>query len=76
MASEQFSLRLSKETKSKLEQLAKATGRSKAYLAIEAIEKYLDIESWQINAIKQGIKDIDNGKTVSLEDVKKDWGIE
>ena len=46
MASEQFSLRLPKETKSRLEELAHATGRTKAFLAIDAIEKYLDIETW------------------------------
>ena len=75
MASEQFSLRLPKETKSRLEELAHATGRTKAFLAIDAIEKYLDIEAWQISAIQDGIKDIDNNDSVSIEDVKKDWGI-
>ncbi len=75
MASEQFSLRLPKETKSRLEELAHATGRTKAFLAIDAIEKYLDIETWQISAIQDGIKDIDNGESVSIENVKKDWGI-
>ena len=76
MASEQFSLRLSKETKCRLEKLAQATGRTKAYLAIDAIEKYLDMEAWQISAIQQGINDIDKGQVVSMDEVKKDWGIE
>ena len=76
MSSEQFSLRISKRTKEKLEELAKATGRSKAFLAIEAIEKYLELESWQISATQKGIKDIDDGKHVSIADVKKEWGIE
>lgn len=76
MSSEQFSLRIPKDTKTKLEELAKATGRTKAFLAIEAIEKYLDMEAWQISAIQKGIKDIDEGKFVSMDDVKKDWGIE
>ena len=75
MTSEQFSLRLSKDTKCRLEELAKATGRSKAYLAIDAIEKYLDMEAWQISAIQQGIKDIDENEFVSIDEVKKDWGI-
>jgi ribbon-helix-helix protein domain-containing protein len=76
MSSEQFSLRIPKGTKEKLEELAKATGRTKAFLAIEAIEKYLDLESWQISAIQKGLSDIDNGKHVSIDDVKKEWGIE
>lgn len=75
MASEQFSLRLPEGTKSRLEELAAATGRTKAFLAIDAIEKYLDIESWQIRATQDGIKDIDEGKVLPIEDVKRDWGI-
>ncbi len=75
MASEQFSMRLSKETKQKLEELAKATGRSKAFIAVEAIEKYCDLESWQIMAIQRGIKDMDEGRFVTLEEVKNEWGI-
>lgn len=76
MSSEQFSLRIPKGTKTKLEELAKATGRTKAFLAIEAIEKYLDMEAWQICAIQEGLKDIDKGNFVSMDDVKKEWGIE
>lgn len=76
MASEQFSLRLSKDTKCRLEELAKATGRTKAYLAQDAIERYLETEAWQINAIQQGIKDVDENKFVSIDEVKKDRSIE
>jgi RHH-type rel operon transcriptional repressor/antitoxin RelB len=75
MASEQFSLRIPKETKTKLEELAKATGRSKAFLAVDAIEKYCDLEAWQISAVLQGIKDVDEGKFVSMEEVKREWGL-
>lgn len=76
MASEQLSLRLSRDTKQKLEQLAQATGRTKAYLAQDAIERYLELESWQIGAIQEGIKAVDNNDVVSINDIKKDWGIE
>lgn len=75
MASEQFSLRIPKSTKNKLEELAKATGRSKAFIAVEAIDKYIELESWQIGAIQEGIKAIDEGKTLSINQIKKKWGI-
>ncbi len=75
MASEQFSLRLPKETKQQLEELAQATGRTKAFLALDAIEKYLDVEAWQIQAIQKGLKDADNGDVVDIDDIKKEWGI-
>lgn len=73
MASEQFSLRISKETKAKLENLAKATGRSKAFIAIEAIEKYCDLEAWQISAIQEGINQADADEFVSHEYIKNIW---
>ena len=76
MASEQFSLRLSKRTKDMLQELADATGRTKAFLAQDAIERYLEIESWQIKSIQDGIKNVDEGKVVALEDIKQEWGIE
>ena len=70
---EQFSLRLPKGTKERLQELADATGRTKAFLAQDAIEKYLELESWQINAIKEGLKAVDDGKVVSLENIKDEW---
>ena len=75
MASEQFSLRIPKDTKNRLEELAKATGRSKAFIAVEAIDKYIELESWQIKAIQDGIKAVDEGETISINDIKKEWGI-
>ena len=76
MASEQFSLRLSKDTKSRLEKLAQATGRTKAFLANDAIEKYLEMEAWQISAIQDGLKDVDNNNLIEYDVIKKKWEIE
>ncbi|MDD3593811.1 MAG: ribbon-helix-helix domain-containing protein [Candidatus Gastranaerophilales bacterium] len=73
MSSEQFSLRIPKDIKNKLEILAKATGRSKAFIAVEAIDKYIELESWQIEAIQDGIKAVDDSKTVSINEIKKEW---
>ena len=72
---EQFSLRLPKGMKDRLQELADATGRTKAFLAQDAIERYLELESWQIKAIQDGIRAVDEGKVVSYEDVKTEWGI-
>ena len=72
---EQFSLRLPKGTKDRLQELADATGRTKAFLAQDAIERYLELESWQIQAIKEGVKAVDNGNVVSYEDIKQEWGL-
>ena len=73
---EQFSLRLPKSTKEKLQQLADATGRTKAFLAQDAIERYLELESWQIRAIQDGIKAVDKGDVISIDKIKKEWELE
>lgn len=73
---EQFSLRLPKGTKERLQQLADATGRTKAFLAQDAIERYLELESWQIKAIQEGLKNVDEGRLIPYEDIKKKWKIE
>ena len=73
MAKKQTSFRFSEETVSKLESLAAATGRDKTFLASEAIERYYDIEAWQINAIQKGIKSLNEGKYITHEDLKKKW---
>lgn len=70
---EQISLRLPKETKLKLEELSNATGRDRTFLATEAINQYCDLQSWQIDAIHEGIKDIEDGNYVSHEELKKEW---
>jgi len=70
---EQFSLRLPKGTKKRLQELADATGRTKAFLAQDAIERYLELESWQIKAIQDGLNAVDEGKIVSLENIKEEW---
>ena len=46
-----FSVRVGRSTKSRLEKLAKSTGRSRAFLAAEAISAYLDTNEWQISGI-------------------------
>ena len=74
--SEQFSLRLPKGTKDRLQELADATGRTKAFLAQDAIEKYLEQESWQIKAIQDGLKEIDEGKVIPYKEIKEEWGID
>lgn len=68
-----MSLRLPEETKTKLELLAEATDRNKSTLVLEAIDNYLDTQSWQISAIQEGIKQLDNGEFVAFDDVKTKW---
>jgi RHH-type transcriptional regulator, rel operon repressor / antitoxin RelB len=65
MESAVLTLRVDTKTKAKLDKLAEATKRSKSFLAAEAIERYLEVEAWQIKEIKQAIKEADAGDFVS-----------
>jgi predicted transcriptional regulator len=67
-----FSIRLPQETKDKLDNLARALGRPRNYLIAEAIERYLQEESWQIAEIQAGIAEDDAGLGVPHEEVMRD----
>jgi len=68
-----ITLRISDETNSALDALAMATDRSKSYLALRAIDEYLKLNSWQIEAIHAGIADADAGRMIEHGDVKQRW---
>jgi predicted transcriptional regulator len=75
MSTTTFSIRLDDETKERIEKLAKSTARSKAFLINEAVKEYLDINEWQIQEIKQAIKDTDKpgAKFIDHDKVKSKW---
>ena len=66
-----FSIRLPQETKDKLDNLARAMGRPRNYLIAEAIERYLQDESWQIAEIQAGIAEDDAGLGIPHEEVMR-----
>jgi predicted transcriptional regulator len=67
-----FSIRLPQETKDKIDTLARAMGRPRNYLIAEAIERYIQEESWQIAEIQAGIAEDDAGLGVPHEEVMRD----
>lgn len=69
--SETVTVRLKPETKSRLEALAEHTRRTKSFLAGEAIANYVERELAIVEGIKRGLADIEAGRTVPHEEVKK-----
>ena len=47
--------RVKPETKQRLASLAKATKRSEAFLANEAIEAYIETQAWQVEYIAEAL---------------------
>ena len=69
-----LSIRIPPESRDQLEELANATGRSKSFLAAEAIEYYLSMHSWQVKAIEKSIKKADSKQAKFVEHKKvSDW---
>jgi predicted transcriptional regulator len=63
-----MTIRVSSETKLKLERIAADTRRSKSFLAAEAISAYVDRELEIIEGIKRGMADVAAGRIVSHDD--------
>jgi predicted transcriptional regulator len=66
-----FTIRVDEADKQRLEALARSTGRSRSFLAAEAIAEYLAVNEWQIEAIRTAIAETERGETVSHESVRE-----
>lgn len=64
-----LNVRLPADLHGKLEQLTKATGRTKSFLAVQALTGYIETEAWQIKDIEDGLADADRGDFASPQEV-------
>ena len=71
MSSTTVSVRIDPASKKRLEKLAKSTGRSRSFLAAEAINEYLDLNEWQVAGIQKAMVSLDRGEGVAHESVKE-----
>ena len=71
--SEPVTLRLDASTRKRLEKLAKATDRSRAALAADAVRQYLDLNEWQIAAIRAGVREANRGRLIDHAKLKAKW---
>jgi len=72
-----MSLRLPKELTTRLGELAKATGRPKNCLAVQALQVFIEREAWQIAEIKKAICEADVGDFATderMRELDEKWG--
>ena len=72
-----LSVRVTEELAGRLENLARALDRSKSYLAAQAIEEFVALQEWQVEAIQEGITAVEQGEVVDHAEavaVLKKWG--
>lgn len=70
MAAKTINVRLPEALYDQIEELAKATERTKSFLTIDALTRYVERESWQIRDIHEGIKEADAGEFATDDQVK------
>lgn len=71
------STRVSSDLAERLAALAQTTHRSKSYLAAQAIEEFLNVQEWQVAAIKEGLAAADRSDLKSHEQaiaILNTWG--
>ncbi len=71
------SARVSSEVANRLASLSKSTHRSKSFLASQAIEEFLNVQEWHVEAIKEGIAAAKKGDVKSHEEaiaILNTWG--
>jgi RHH-type rel operon transcriptional repressor/antitoxin RelB len=64
-----LSVRIDAKTKERLEALAGRAGRSKSFLAAEAVTAFVEAATWQLDEIQAGLKELDDGRGVDHKDV-------
>ncbi len=57
-----LAVRISERKAREVEALAKATDRSKSWLLEQALDAYLETQSWQVARIERGLAELDRGE--------------
>ena len=70
MVAKTLNVRLPEDLYNQIEALASATARTKSYLTIDALNDYVQRESWQIRDIHEGIREADAGEFAAEDQVK------
>jgi len=56
-----LSIRIPDEIGEQLEKLADSTGRTRSFLALDALRRYLAQEEWQAQAVRTAVEKADSG---------------
>ena len=70
MTTKTINVRLPEALYNQIEELAKATARTKSFLTIDALTNYVERESWQIRDIHEGVREADAGQFATDDEVK------
>jgi predicted transcriptional regulator len=66
-------IRMGSRTLKRVDGLANAMSRSRAWVINQAVERYLDYEEWFVSEVKQALKEAERGRLLDHETVVKRW---
>lgn len=72
-----LTIRVDREMKDRLEHIARSQRRSKAFVAVSAIEAYLSVQEAQIRGIEEAMASADRGELIAHDTVLEwveSWG--
>jgi predicted transcriptional regulator len=67
------SARISAELAGQLDALCKATERERSYHVERAINEYVKANLWHVQAVQEGLADVEAGRVKPLDAVKAEW---
>ena len=70
MEKETISFRLDTEKKKAIDKIAEGLDRDRTYVLDQAVSAYLDLQKWQIEHIKEGVKQAKAGEIATDEQVE------
>jgi predicted transcriptional regulator len=65
-----LNVRLPEATHAKLAQLTRVTGRTKSFLAVEALDAYIDQQTWQIAEVRAGLEEASRGEFATDQEMQ------
>ncbi len=66
-------IRMDGRTLKRVDGLARAMSRSRAWVIKQALDHYLDYEEWFVRKVEGALKQADAGDVIDHEDLAKDW---
>lgn len=70
METSTITVRIPLKIKEQLNHLAEATHRSKSWLAAEALNRYLELNAWQVAEIQNGLQEAERKEFATAEEVE------
>jgi predicted transcriptional regulator len=71
MSKDTITVRVEPEIRGALDSLATALDRDRSYVINEALAAYIEMHSWQVEHIRQGLREAEAGNFVNDREVKR-----